>query len=142
MVDRRYSCTMERHPETLTVIFDGDCLLCRRSVHWLETRATHTNLEVVPANRPDMVAAYGHVPGYGDNMIVVADDGRTWIGPPDAYLVVMWAVRRMRALSYLLALPGLRQLTTRVFQYIAGNRYALNRVEDEYCPACATAQGF
>ncbi len=67
---------------------------------------------------------------------VVADDGRSWVGPPAAYLVVMWAVRGTRALSFVLSLPVLSQLTGRVFQTIAGNRHLLGKVTGEHCERC------
>ena len=107
---------MSGHPQNLVVIFDGDCLLCRRSIHWLEAQTTYVDVMALPAERPDVVAAYGQLPGYGENLVVVADNGRSWCGAPDAYLVVMWAVRGMRALSYLLSLGMLKPLATRVFR--------------------------
>ncbi len=115
-------------PNKLTVIFDGDCLLCRGSVRWLQRMPTHLEIETVPALRPDTMARYGHIPGYGDNMVVVADDGRSWVGPPDAYLMVMWAIRGTRGLSYLLALPVLKTVTGRVIQLIANNRHLIGRM--------------
>ncbi len=127
---------MAKRPTQLTVIFDGDCVLCRRSVHWLEQRTTHLPIAAIPAGRSDAIDSFGDIVGYGDNMVVVADDGRSWVGPPDAYLVVMWAVRGTRALSYGLALPGLRSLTGRVFRFIAGNRHLVGRGSGETCDRC------
>ncbi len=129
---------MARHPNSLLVIFDGECLLCRRSAHWLERQRTYVTVNTIQASSPDVVAAYGDVPGYGDNIVVVGDDGRIWVGPPDAYLVVMWAVRGLRALSYLLSLPVLEGIATRVFNYVAGNRYAMGRLAGEVCASCGS----
>ncbi len=126
-------------PKKLTVIFDGDCVLCRRSVHWLQKQRTHVEVTTTPALRPETLAEYGQIPGYGDNMVVVSDDGRSWVGPPDAYLVVMWAVRGTRALSYLLSLPGLKTLTGLVFQFIAGNRHLIGQMAGDRCERCAVA---
>ncbi|MDJ0954838.1 MAG: DUF393 domain-containing protein [Acidimicrobiia bacterium] len=136
-------------PKKLTLIFDGDCVLCRGSVRWLQQRETHVPIDMVPALRPDTMAQYGHIPGYGDNMVVVAEDGRSWVGPPDAYLVAMWAVRGTRALSYLLSLPVLKTITARVIQLIAGNRHLIGRLAgnrdapsqagDGHCERCVAA---
>lgn len=120
----------------LTVIYDGDCILCRRSVHWLERQQTHVEISSVAASRPEAVAEHGEIPGYGDNMVVVASDGRVWVGPPDAYLVVMWAVRGTRILSYLLAAPGLKLLAGRAFQFVAGNRHLVGRMAGGECTHC------
>jgi predicted DCC family thiol-disulfide oxidoreductase YuxK len=99
----------------------------------VQARSTYVDVVPVPAARPDIAAAHGDKPGYGDNIMVIADDGRFWAGPPDAYLVVMWAVRGLRAASYLLSLPILKALTNRVFQWVAGNKYAFNQHSEDVC---------
>jgi predicted DCC family thiol-disulfide oxidoreductase YuxK len=121
----------------LTVIFDGDCVLCRRSVHWLAKRQTYVEIVSVPALHADTMAAYGHIPGYGDNMVVVADDGRFWVGPPDAYLVVMWAIRGTRLLSYVLSAPVLKSLTTWAIRLVTRNRHLIGKIPGRRCEACA-----
>ena len=135
--DWTYSCRMARHPERLVVIFDGDCILCRRSVHWLEHRATHVPIETIASGHAEVQARYGAIAGYRESMVAIADDGRSWVGPPDAYLVVMWAVRGTRMLSYLLALPGLKRLAGRVFQTVAGNRHLVGNLVRPSCAACS-----
>ncbi len=129
---------MATRPNRITVIFDGDCLLCRRSVHWLRDRHKHIAVDTVAAADPAAVAGYGRVPGYGDNMVVVGDDGRIWVGPPDAYLVVMWAVRGTRMLSYLLSLPLLKPAAAAVFRFVAGNRHLIGGIGGDRCAQCAT----
>ena len=121
----------------LTVIFDGDCVLCRRSVRWLANRQTYVEIATVPAEHTETKAAHGHIPGYGDNMVVVADDGRVWVGPPDAYLAVMWAIRGTRALSYLLSAPVLKGLTTIAIRLITRNRHLIGRFASRRCEVCA-----
>jgi predicted DCC family thiol-disulfide oxidoreductase YuxK len=123
----------------LTIIFDGDCVLCRGSVRWLMKRKTHVEIATVPALHAETLAAYGDIPGYGDNMVVVADDGRVWVGPPDAYLVVMWAVRGTRGLSYILAAPILKTITTWGLRLITRNRHLIGKMSRRRCEACAAA---
>lgn len=72
-------------------------------------------------------------------MVVVASDGRVWVGPPDAYLVVMWAVRGTRTLSYVLAMPGLKSLARAAFQFVAGNRQVIGRMAGGECAHCAVS---
>lgn len=129
---------MANPPRSLTLIYDGDCVLCRRSVHWLNHRRTHLPVATVASGQPAAVAEFGHIPGYADNMVVVADDGRFWVGPPDAYLVAMWSVRGTRWLSYVLAVPGLRSLASRIFQLVAGNRHLIGSWAGPRCAVCAT----
>jgi len=112
-------------PGGLTVVFDGDCLLCRRSVHWLETRRQAVPIRSIPASSVEATTRFGDIANYGDDMIVAADDGRVWVGPPDAYLVIMWALPLLRPLSYLLAIAPLKPLVGRIFQLVTGNRQVI-----------------
>ncbi len=128
-------------PKELTVIYDGQCLLCRRSVHWLHQRRTSVPLKTMPSSAPEAIAGFGHISNYGDDMIVAADDGRSWVGPPDAYLVVMWTLPWLRPLSYLLAMRPLRPFVGRVFQIVTGNRQAIGGWlgDAASCSRCAPA---
>jgi predicted DCC family thiol-disulfide oxidoreductase YuxK len=130
-------------PDGLTVVYDGGCLLCRRSVHWLEGQRQAVPMEIVPSSSGDAVARFGHLPDYGDDMIVAADDGRVWAGPPDAYLVVMWALPLLRPLSYVLSIRPLKPLAGRVFQLVTGNRQAIGGwlLSDAGCEHCSAGAG-
>lgn len=126
------------HPTSLTVVYDGDCLLCRRSVRWLDEQQTAVPIRTMAAAAPAAAAQFGHLPDYGGDMIVAADDGRLWIGPPDAYLVAMWAIPQLRPLSYVFAVGPLKPLVGRVFQFVAGNRHRLGMlVSGNTCAHCA-----
>ncbi|MDX2343078.1 MAG: DUF393 domain-containing protein [Acidimicrobiia bacterium] len=123
--------------ESLTVVYDGDCMLCRRSVRWLRQQRTHVGIDVIAAADSDAIARFGDTPDYGEHMIVAANDGRVWIGVPDAYLVVMWAVGGLRLLSYVMSLAPLKPLAGRVFRIVTGNRHVIGRVVGEGCVHCA-----
>lgn len=127
-----------KQPNTLTLVYDDQCVLCRRSVDWLGHRRTHIDLEFLAASSPQAIAEFGHTPEYGDHMIAAADDGRAWIGPPDAYLATMWAVRGLRWLSYVLAWRPLRPIARRGFMLVTANRHMLGNLVDD-CPRCAAA---
>ncbi|MDJ0925744.1 MAG: DUF393 domain-containing protein [Acidimicrobiia bacterium] len=124
-------------PHALTVVYDGDCVLCQRSVHWLAQQRQAVPIRSIAASSPEATARFGDIPNYGDDMIVAADDGRTWVGPPDAYLMVMWAIPTLRPVSYLLAVQALKPLVRRVFQLVTGNRNAIGRLLGEPCEQCA-----
>ncbi len=125
------------HPEALLLVYDGDCILCRRSVRWLKSQRTLVPLEFIAASAPDAIARFGDTPDYGEHMIVATDDGRVWVGAPDAYLVAMWSVRGLRVLSYLLAIRPLKPLARRAFQMVTGNRHVIGGVLGEGCTHCA-----
>ena len=124
-------------PKSLTVVYDGECLLCRRSVHWLAQQYQSVPIRSIPASSAEAVERFGGIPNYGDDMIVAADDGRVWVGPPDAYLAVMWALPILRPLSYLLAIRPLKPLVRRVFRVVTGNRQAIGGLLGESCERCA-----
>lgn len=125
-------------PGSLTIVFDGDCILCRRSVHWLSEQHQAVPLRSIAASSPEAVERFGDIPNYGADMIVAADDGRIWVGPPDAYLAVMWAIPSLRALSYLLAIRQLKPFVRRIFQLVTGNRHLIGGLLQESCERCAT----
>lgn len=112
-------------PSGLTVVYDGDCLLCRRSVNWLGSQRQAVPIRTLASSAPEAIEQFGHLTNYGDDMIVAADDGRTWVGPPDAYLVTMWALPALRPMSYVLSIGPLKPLVGRVFQVVTGNRQAI-----------------
>ena len=122
----------------LTVVYDGACPLCRRSVHWLDDRNPAVTLRTIPASSTEAISRFGHIPNYGDDMIVATPDGRMWVGPPDAYLVLMWALPGLRLLSYVLSIRLLKPLVGRVFRLVTGNRYAIGSLLGGECPYCAT----
>jgi predicted DCC family thiol-disulfide oxidoreductase YuxK len=124
-------------PGSLTVVYDGECVLCRRSVHWLSEQRQAVPIRSIAASSPEAVKHFGYLPNYGDDMIVSADDGRIWVGPPDAYLAVMWAIPHLRALSYVLAIRLLKPVVRRVFQLVTGNRQAIGSLLGDTCERCA-----
>ena len=128
-------------PAGFTVVYDGDCLLCRRSVRWLEEQNSTVPIVSLPSSSPAALEQYGHLKNYGDEMIVAADTGRVWVGPPDAYLVVMWAVPGLRILSYLLSISFLKPLAGRVFQLVSGNRHAIGAFLGGGCTHCRSDSG-
>lgn len=127
--------TKRTEPAQLTLVYDDACVLCRRSVAWLGRRRTYVPIGFLPASSPEAVAEFGDTPEYGDHMITSADDGRAWIGPPDAYLAAMWAVRGLRLLSYVLAWRPLRPIARRGFLLVTGNRHVIGNMIGG-CPQC------
>lgn len=132
----RFLHKSQSHPNSLTVVYDGDCMLCRRSVRWLRQQRTYVEIALVAASDPGAIARFGHTVDYGQHMITAAEDGRVWIGVPDAYLVVMWAVGGLRLLSYVLSIRQLKPLAGRVFRIVTGNRHVIGRVVGEGCVHC------
>jgi predicted DCC family thiol-disulfide oxidoreductase YuxK len=137
MLMRKEKSSVSSDLGELTVVYDGACPLCRRSVDWLDDRNPVVPLRTISASSTEAISRFGHIPNYGDDMIVATEDGRMWVGPPDAYLVVMWALPGLRLLSYVLSIRLFKPLVGRVFSLVTGNRYAIGSLLDGQCPHCA-----
>src|SRR5438876_6017750 len=97
-------------PETLTVIYDESCALCRRCRDWLLTQPCMVSVELVPSGDPATRARFPELtPWLGRDLVVVDDRGHAWVGPA-AFLTCLWATARYRPWAYRLAGPRLAPL--------------------------------
>jgi predicted DCC family thiol-disulfide oxidoreductase YuxK len=124
-------------PTRLTVVYDETCALCRRCRDWLATEPLEIELELLAAGSPAAQDRYGTLPWLGQELVVVADDGRAWVGPA-AFLTCLWATRRWRPWSYRLAGPAFAPLAERFFHAVSANRRRLGgMLESPECEWCA-----
>jgi predicted DCC family thiol-disulfide oxidoreductase YuxK len=111
---------------SLTVYYDERCALCRRARAWLEREPAFVALRFVP--RGAAAPALGRaLPRLGDELVVVADDGRVWIGNA-AFIVCLWALRRWRGWSERLSRPWLAPFAARFFDWVSRERRELGRL--------------
>lgn len=115
-------------PAAITVLYDPECNLCRRSALWLIQQPAYIEVEVLPASSPQAVEKFGDFGKLGDEIVVVAGDGRVWWGSPDAYLVCLWALRKWRHWSVRLAQPAFAPLATAFFKRVSTNRRAISAI--------------
>ena len=109
-------------PRSLTVVYDATCELCRHARRWLEGQKTYVPLLFAAAAQdPSTRARYGEVPWLGEELVVVADDGRVWVGPA-AFITAMWATKRYRNWSYRLSGDTFSGLARQVFHTITAER--------------------
>lgn len=111
-----------RSPGAMALIYDDTCPFCVRCAAWVARQPALLPLHVLPASAPATRAAHGHVPGYGDEVTVVADDGRVWSGP-GAFVAVLWCLAAYRSLTPSLTGPAARAL----FERVSASRGALGR---------------
>jgi predicted DCC family thiol-disulfide oxidoreductase YuxK len=113
----------------LTVLYDPECGLCRRSHEWLAEQAKLVELTFVPCASEEARKRFpqlNHDLSTKD-LTVVTDDGAVYFGPK-AWLMVLWSLTRYRDWSYRLARPELLPTTKRVVSAISQNRYQISRV--------------
>lgn len=108
-------------PTGLTVYDDAGCELCRRCRSWLEGERTWVPVRFVSADAADAQRHRAELPWLGTELVVVADDGATWIGPA-AFLTCLWATVRYRPWSQRLSGRPLTPLAERFFLTVSANR--------------------
>jgi len=109
-----------------TVIFDGDCNICTRSVELLREWDSSALLEMVPSQHPDVATRFPWIPehAYADAMQLVAADGTTWQGAA-AVEKVLDLLPKGRLISWIFHIPFARPLADRLYRVFARNRYRL-----------------
>lgn len=106
-------------PLTLTVWFDGDCGLCTRIAQWLDRQPTFVPLRCIAAQRAAGAGCPIDLPSLLAKVTVTASDGAVYRGT-NAWIVVLWALRRYRSWSLRFATPRWRPFAERLFATIAG----------------------
>lgn len=123
--------------DALTVLFDESCALCRRARDWLLTQPCLVEVHLLPAGDPAVRARYHRAERWlGKELVVVAGDGRTWVGPA-AFLMCMWATARYRGWAYRLARPGLAPLAEGFFRLVSRRRDRIGAWIGKGDPECS-----
>jgi predicted DCC family thiol-disulfide oxidoreductase YuxK len=117
----------------MTVLFDGGCPMCRKTVRRLHRFDWLHRLTFVDAT--DAARRERYAPGLTEEQImremyVIEPDGR--FGGFDGVLRIARAVPIMW--PFLIAgLPGIRQIGHAVYRSVAANRIRQGRCTDEFC---------
>jgi predicted DCC family thiol-disulfide oxidoreductase YuxK len=115
-----------------TLVFDGDCGFCTRSVALMPKSIARTT-EVVPYQRADL-AALGLTPEQcADAVQWVADDGSIASGHAACGRAMQQGSLPLRIIGTLLLLPPLSWLSAGLYRLVANNRMRL----PGGTPACA-----
>ena len=107
-----------------TLIYDGECAMCRASALWIMRRALDAGtLEILPCRSAPRRARFPQVTDEQcmTAMQLVLPDGRVLAGA-DAMPELLRRVPRWRWVAALFALPGMRPLARVVYAWIARHR--------------------
>ena len=120
--------------ETLTVLYDARCALCRGVRSWLESQPSYVQLEFIAAGSPEARKRY---PGLDhastlQDLTVISDTGDIYAGAA-GWLMCLWALRDYRAWSLTLSSPSLMPQAQRFIRWISQNRLRLGQNEQEAC---------
>jgi len=107
-----------------TLIYDGECAMCRASALWIMRRAMDAGtLEILPCRSAPRRQRFPQVTDAQcmTAMQLVLPDGRVLAGA-DAMPELLRRIPRWRWLASLFTLPGMRPLGRVVYAWIARNR--------------------
>lgn len=116
---------MTRLPERLTIIFDGSCNFCTRSVRWISALDRRGRISIAPFQDAAARTAAGlSVPQCEAAAWAITPDGRRYPGAHAINLAVAVALG-LPAPVWLYRVPGVRQLQDSAYAWVARNRHRL-----------------
>lgn len=109
-----------------TLIYDGECGICRRSVEWVRSQDREERIELLPYQDPRIPGRFPDIPprAMEEAMQLVAPDGARWEGARAAERLLE-LLPGWRVLAPLFRIPGVRPVARRVYRAVARNRRRL-----------------
>lgn len=106
---------------SLLVLYDSECPFCERCRAWLEARPALVRLHFLCCRSEQAASRFGRVEGLGEELVVVADDGRYWVGAA-AFAMCFWALEDWRDAAELISGAWIWWLTRRAFALVTAHR--------------------
>jgi predicted DCC family thiol-disulfide oxidoreductase YuxK len=115
-------------PAQLTVLFDGDCSLCRASVARIRPFDRRGHVEFLDLQDPSAVRRFPQIDRQEAmrSMQAVDGQGRIYTGA-DAWARIGLQLPGWNLLAWILLVPGVRRIASKTYSWIADNRYRWNR---------------
>jgi predicted DCC family thiol-disulfide oxidoreductase YuxK len=112
----------------LTVLYDGACSLCRASVARAQRFDAERRIEFLDVRDPVVTSRFPQVDRETALRSMQAVDGRgqVWSGA-EAWARIGMLLPGWNLLAWVLLLPGLRQVGSKIYDWVARNRYRWNR---------------
>ncbi|MEX2284886.1 MAG: DUF393 domain-containing protein [Gemmatimonadota bacterium] len=109
-----------------TVVYDGDCRVCQRSMNLLRKWDRNGTLALVPAQTPGVTARFPWIPSraFAESVQVIGPDGQTWQGAAAIEQLVR-VLPRGRWISWIFKIPLVRVVAEHFYRWFARNRYKL-----------------
>lgn len=123
-----------------TVVYDGTCGICARSMELLREWDRGGLLEIVPSQDPGVRRRFPEIPerAFQESWQVVGPDGERWEGAA-ALEEVLRVLPRGRWFSWVFRIPLVRPLAERLYRAFARNRHRLGC--GEHCDVDAGEAG-
>lgn len=112
----------------LTVVYDGACGVCRRSVELLRDWDRHDRLELVAFQAEGVMERFPQIDeiAFREAVQAIAPDGRHWSGA-DAVEKALEQTPKGGRIAWLFTLPLARPVARRFYRWFARNRSKLGR---------------
>lgn len=116
-------------PRALTVLYDAECVVCRRARTWVERQRRLIPVQFVAAGSPTARTRFPHldVAATLADVTVITNDGAVLRGD-HAWIAVLWAVEQTRPTAYAIA-SGRRR---RLFRGIKGATETIRKVSSRH----------
>jgi predicted DCC family thiol-disulfide oxidoreductase YuxK len=112
----------------LTVLYDGNCGLCRASVARVRGIDRGDRIELLDLHEPSAATRFPQVNREEAMRLMQAVDpsGKVYSGV-DAWARIGLALPGWKLIAWLLLVPGIHFVAGQIYLWIAGNRYRWNR---------------
>jgi predicted DCC family thiol-disulfide oxidoreductase YuxK len=116
-----------------TVVFDGECGMCTRSVERLRAWDTEERFETVSYQAPEVVGRFPQISlrEFQESVQLIGPTGQRWEGA-DAVARILDLLPRTQPLSRIFDIPLVRPVARLVYRWIARNRGRLGC--GDHCP--------
>lgn len=120
-----------------TLIYDGECPLCRAAVEWVHARKTDPTLESLPCQSPERAARFPDLTEREcmESVQFVLEDGSRHAGA-DSLPYILLRVRGWRWLARVLRLPVISRASPHVYKFISRHRHSISVLVHERHGAC------
>lgn len=120
----------------ITVLYDGNCSLCRASVARLRSFDTRHRVETLDLRDPSAQTRFPQIARAAAVRWMQAVDaqGRVWSGA-EAWAQIGLLLPGWNLIAWILLIPGVRWLAAKMYAWVARNRYRWNSAacEDGTC---------
>jgi predicted DCC family thiol-disulfide oxidoreductase YuxK len=115
---------MKEKPMRYTMLYDGNCRICRRQAELVAAYDDYNRIELLDANSAHARERFPHI-SFEDalsQLHVVGPDGTVYRGA-EAVRELLLQLPTLRGLGEILRLPGVLSLAQPLYELVARNRY-------------------
>jgi predicted DCC family thiol-disulfide oxidoreductase YuxK len=116
----------ESSSQRYTLVYDGECRVCTRSVDVVRRWDTSAEIDIVAYQDAGVILRFPWIPthAFGEAMQLVGPSGETWQGAAAVEQLLM-ILPRGRWVAWIYKIPLVRSLADRLYRWFARNRYRL-----------------